>query len=336
MKRWHRAGLTLLLLVLPAALAAQDLHSSQEYALAPLWHPAATGRFDGLYRVGAGYRDQWRSIPASFQTLFVSADVALRNKNRRSQHHFGLGLIASGDQAGDGRLSTTEAGLQVAYHQPLARNGKVLLSAGFGASGGNKSVDVARLVFNNQWTETGFDPSLPNGESPDNWSTAYLDLQAGAGLFARTSLHNYLFADASLHHINRARISFFDGGQALGLRPLLTVGGRFGLRGTTAVLPRLQFSTERNARQLLGGTNIAWGLDYKPDGDQIIAGLWYRYGDAVILNAGARLGDLQFIISYDLNASRLTPASGGYGAAELTLVYTGRGKDRRLECPNNF
>jgi type IX secretion system PorP/SprF family membrane protein len=255
---------------------------------------------------------------------------------RKGASHFGVGLVATGDQAGDGRLRTTEVGVQSAFHQQLSRGGKSMLSAGFAASVGSKSVDADRLIFNNQWTETGFDPTLPNGESFSGLREGYLDLSAGLGFFARTSLHNYVFLDASLHHLNQPRISFLDARQALGLRPVLAAGGRFSLRGTTAVLPRVQFSSEQNARQLIAGANFSWGLDYTWDGNQLIGGLWYRYGDAVIVNVGTRLNDLQLMLSYDLNASGLTPASNGYGAVEFSLVYVGRKKDRKLECPNNF
>ena len=118
--------------------------------------------------------------------------------------------------------------------------------------------------------------------------------------------------------------------------PIVAAGGRFGLRGTTAILPRVQFSSKQNARQITAGANFSWGLDYTSDGDQIIAGMWYRYGDAIMVNAGARFSDLQIILSYDLNASGLTPASNGYGATEISIIYLGKRKDRRLDCPNNF
>lgn len=319
-----------------APAQSQDLHSSQEYAAAPLFHPAATGRFDGFYRIGAVYRDQWRTVPASFQTLGVFGDMNFPLKPKRNANRFGIGILLSGDQAGDGRLRTTEFGLQSAYHQQLSRGGRTMLSVGAGINVGSKRVDIQRLIFNNQWNGESFDPLLSNGENFSGLRATYLDAQAGLALFTRTNLHDYLYFDASLHHLNQAQVSFLDASEALGLRPVVAVGGRFGLRGTTAILPRAQFSTEKNARQVVVGTNLSWGLDYQTDGDQLIAGIWYRYTDAVIVNVGARLGDVQVILSYDLNASGLTPASNGYGAAEISLVYVGRRKDRRLDCPNNF
>ncbi len=326
----------LMMLLMNEQAFTQDIHSSQEFAIAPVYHPATTGRFDGFYRIGIAYRDQWRTVPASFQTLSVFADMTFPVNPRKGANHFGLGILATGDQAGDGRLTTTEAGFQAAYHQQLSRGGKAMLSVGFAGTVGNKRVETERLIFNNQWTESGFDPTLSNGENFAGLSDGYLDLQAGLGIFTRTNLHDYLFLDASVHHLNQPGITFLDGGQELGFRPVLAAGGRFGLRGTTAILPRVQFTAERGARQITAGANFSWGLDYTAAGDQVIGGLWYRYGDAIILDAGVRLNDLQIILSYDLNASGLTPASNGYGAFELSVVYIGKRKDRKLDCPNNF
>jgi type IX secretion system PorP/SprF family membrane protein len=319
-------------------LHAQDLHSAQEYALAPLFYPSATGRFDGLYRVGVGYRDQWASVPVPFRTLMAFNDwnLPLGQGPNRGNGRFGLGLQLSGDRAGDGRLATNEGGLTVAYHQRLSRDGGTLLSAGAGLNLGGRSIDVTRLVFDNQFTESGFDPNLPNGEPALMPNDRYWDAQAGLGLFVRTSRLDYVFVDAALHHLNRPAVSLLQADERLGFRPVAAAGARFGLRGTRALLPRVQFSTARNARLIVLGANLSFGLDYRPDADQFIAGLWYRYGDAAIVNAGMQVGGWQFMAGYEVNASKLTPATGGNGAFELSMVWIGRGPEKRLDCPRNF
>lgn len=321
-------------------LHAQDLHSGQEYALAPLWYPSATGRFDGLYRVGIGYRDQWASVPVPYRTLVAYNDwnleVGKKRGNRRSGGRFGLGLVLSGDRAGDGRLATNEGGLQVAYHQPLARDGKAFLSFGGGMAFGSRSLDASRLLFNQQFTENGFDPNLPSGESSLMPNDAYWDASAGLGLFVRTSVHNYFFLDAALQHLNRPQVSLLQADERLDFRPLAAVGARIGLRGTRALLPRVQFSQQQNARVLTAGANLSFGLDYRPDANQFIAGLWYRYLDAVIVNAGMQLGTWQFMAGYEVNASGLSPSTGGNGAFEISMVWIGHGADRRLDCPRTF
>jgi type IX secretion system PorP/SprF family membrane protein len=335
-RRFHLV--LILLFAFGGNAAAQDLHSAQEYALAPIWYPATTGRFDGLYRIGLGYRDQWRSVPVPFQTLVLYNDwtLPLGKGPQRGNSRFGFGWQVTGDRAGDGRLQTTEYGAQVAYHQALSREGKSFISAGVGVNGGQKRLDLDRLIFDSQWTELGFDPSLPNNEPNLQAQTGYLDVQAGLGLFVRTSRFNYVYADAALHHINRPTVSLMGQQESLGFRPLAAVGARFALKGTRALLPRVQFSTQREARLITAGANLAFGLDYRPDADQFIAGLWYRYGDAAIVNAGVKLGDWQFMASYGITASPVTRATNGNGAFEVTMIWVGQRPNRSLDCPSAF
>lgn len=331
-KAWLLSGILLLSL----SGLAQDLHSSQSWAISPVFNPAATGHFNGLWRAGLVYRDQYRTVTTPYQTLGMFGEWSTYTNSRSKKNRFGLGLIATADRAGDGRLTTTEFGLQTAYHQTLARDGRVTASVGFGAHYGSRRLDVARLIFNSQWGDDLFDPNIPSGENFASDRAGYLDLNAGFRIFARTSVHNYLLFEGALHHINQPSISFLGEDVPLGLRPVAAVSGRFGLRGTTSILPRVSFSTERQAREIIAGANFTIGLDHRPDADQFILGAWYRYADAFIITAGMDYRNARFVLSYDVNASKLTPASKGNGAFELSLVLIGRKPSKVLDCPRDF
>ena len=55
--------LAVLMTVFSATIAlAQDRHFSQFYSSPLTLNPALTGAFDGKYRVGTNYRDQWRGL----------------------------------------------------------------------------------------------------------------------------------------------------------------------------------------------------------------------------------------------------------------------------------
>ncbi|MFT7589386.1 MAG: type IX secretion system PorP/SprF family membrane protein, partial [Limisphaerales bacterium] len=133
----------ILILLLSAAqlLQAQDVHTSQSFALTPLFNPAATGQFDGLYRIGIAYRDQWRTVTVPYRTLSFFADFNIPT-HKKLPNSFGAGFYFNTDQAGDANLNTTEAGLQLAYHQSLSREGNIIASVGFGFAYGQKRVDI--------------------------------------------------------------------------------------------------------------------------------------------------------------------------------------------------
>ncbi len=54
---------------------AQDIHLSQFYNSDHLLNPAKVGDFDGDYRIGTNYRNQWREISKPISTYLVAFDV---------------------------------------------------------------------------------------------------------------------------------------------------------------------------------------------------------------------------------------------------------------------
>jgi hypothetical protein len=53
------------------------------------------------------------------------------------------------------------------------------------------------------------------------------------------------------------------------------------------------------------------------------AGLGYRVGDALQVILGTEIRELKFLVGYDINISRLTPASNTFGAFEVSAMITG-------------
>ena len=85
----------------------QDIHWSQFNDNQLFQNPGNAGHFDGDYRFIGNYRDQWRSVSVPFTTFAVSADANRKN--------IGFGLQIFNDQAGDGKLSTTEVQGTLSY-----------------------------------------------------------------------------------------------------------------------------------------------------------------------------------------------------------------------------
>jgi hypothetical protein len=67
-------------------------------------------------------------------------------------------------------------------------------------------------------------------------------------------------------------------------------------------------------------------------------GIGYRVGDAVQLILGADIRELKVTVGYDVNVSRLSPASNTFGAIELSatiigIIYKKPDPDPVLFCP---
>ncbi|MEZ4915768.1 MAG: type IX secretion system membrane protein PorP/SprF [Chitinophagales bacterium] len=101
-------------------LEAQDIHFSQYYASPLTLNPALTGKFDGLWRVNAIYRDQYRNAvsnnPLPYMTPSFSVDFSLL-KNKLKTDALGVGAMVFYDKVGG--LNTLKAGGKLYYHMVL-------------------------------------------------------------------------------------------------------------------------------------------------------------------------------------------------------------------------
>jgi len=77
--------------------------------------------------------------------------------------------------------------------------------------------------------------------------------------------------------------------------------------------PNIYYTTQAKASELVLGLNGAYNLS--GDGaQQLIRGLYYRAGDAVVLMARFELNNLRFTFSYDVTTSSLKNFNSYRGA----------------------
>jgi hypothetical protein len=87
---------------------------------------------------------------------------------------------------------------------------------------------------------------------------------------------------------------------------------------------------------VIGG---AYALNVNEDeanATNLYLGTWYRLGDALIPYIGLEFGDFHLGATYDVNISRLQPASNMRGGAEFSLIYIRKPRDpdaKKLNCP---
>ena len=138
--------LLILLMALPLALSAQDIHFTQ-FTYVPLSvSPAQTGLFEGTYRIGGLYRSQWNShVTNGYQTPVIYADVPM--KGLRKQDWIGIGANFARDAAGIAALTNTGIGLNGAYHIGLDAKSQNVLSIGASVGFMQRKVDETKLKF---------------------------------------------------------------------------------------------------------------------------------------------------------------------------------------------
>ncbi|RMD76120.1 MAG: type IX secretion system membrane protein PorP/SprF [Bacteroidetes bacterium] len=320
-----------LYLLLPSLLCvslmspAQDIHFTM-YDMAPLsLNPAHTGAYEGTFRIGGIYRDQWASImPNQFTTPMFYLDAPVLMVGKRNW--VGVGMMMYQDKAGVARL----------------RNGTVQFSGAFHLALDKKSDYVLTLGLQGGMVQRDFDITSPEvllgdellagtpGASPDRTvqepRANYLDMATGVMFRARMNDETTFTAGIAAHHINKPKYSLLQQNSKAITQPLRLNGHMrvdYQYNELLTLSPTLLF-------QNMAGTNEiilqGWGkyLIKKEQDLSLIGGLGYRLADAAMVIVGAQYQDWKVALSYDINTSSLRRASNYRGGFEIALGYIGR------------
>ncbi len=326
-----------LLMMLFANSYAQDLHFSQFFNSPLTTNPANTGFIpDADYRLGVHYRNQWSSImSAPYKTMSAFGDAQLF-RNTLENGWLGVGAVILSDQAGSGSLRSTKIYGSVAYHQMLGNSS--LLSAGFNLGWANKRIDQSNLKFPDQFDGKFFDNSLPTAVVIVNDNVSYFDMQAGMNYAYFPQENVYINAGYSIHHVNRPKETFFSDNAAeatLALRHIGFLNAILKVNPRVIINPNIYFTTMAKSVDLMGGVNANYNLSEYGE-MQLVAGLYYRYKDAIIPMVGLEYKNIKFTFSYDVTMSPLNSFNHYRGASEFNLIKNGfypENVDRQALCP---
>jgi type IX secretion system PorP/SprF family membrane protein len=303
---------------LEAPLQAQDLHFSQFFNSPLTTNPANTGFIpDADYRIGANYRNQWSTVMSvPYKTISVFGDAQVF-RDRLENGWLGLGALILSDQAGTGSLTSTKI------------YGSSLLSAGFNIGWANKRINQSKLKFPDQFDGKFFDSKVPTIVTLSTNNVSYLDIHAGINYAYFPDENVYINAGYSLQHANRPRETFFNDNTTKGRIPIQKSHDR------VIVNPNAYFSTQAKATELVFGINANYNLSQFGE-QQLLAGVYYRLGDAIVPMVGFEVKNIQFAFSYDVTLSGLSKFNGYRGASEFSIIKKGfypENADRQSLCP---
>lgn len=325
---------------LSVPLRAQDLHFSQFFNSPLTTNPANTGFIPQAdYRIGAHFRNQWSSILADpYKTVSLFADAQLF-RNKIENGWLGLGAVLLNDQAGSGGLTSTKIYASVAYHQMLGEGS--LLSAGFNVGWANKRIDRSKLKFPDQFDGKFFDANLPTSVVLDATSVSYFDMQAGMNYAWFPDEEMYFNAGYSVHHVNRPQETFFSSvvdSSRIPMRHIGFLNASLRVHDRVILNPNVYYTYMAKASNLILGMNAHYNLSGEGGDQQLIAGLYYRAGDAIIPMIGFEMKNIRFTFSYDATLSSLNDFNNMRGAQEFNLLRQGfyseaTGNTRQSMCP---
>lgn len=327
----------LLLISYPCLTEAQDPHFTQFFSSPLTLNPAFTGYFSGDLRIAGNYRNQWSSVATPFITGTVSADFSILRKQISENDIWGMGVLGLYDKTGGGGLRNNLFSLSTAYHKALDVDGVHTLGIGAQISFVQKRLDFSKLIFENQLTNQGFDPSISSGENIPNSRISYPDYNVGIlynGLIGESS---NIYLGASYYHITQPTESFLGQNNRLASRYTIHGGGSFAMSNVTRFHTSFIYMRQASASEISLGGAIGILTNGLPETPTIFyVGSWYRVNDAINPYIGLEINNVQVGISYDVNTSSLKPASNYRGGMEISVIYIKQHAEpsrRKLYCP---
>lgn len=306
---------------------AQDVHFSQFYANPLYLAPSFAGSTGGTRLVGV-FRDQWPRIPGTYVSYAISADHFLPRFNS------GFGLHMISDNAGNGKLVTTNVGLNYSYKVKLTN--KMFLQPGLAAYYYSRKVDYSGINFAD--ANIGGEFVGATSETLPYFITQHADFAISSLLYgelywAGINLDHLMTLSPNLRsdfRYNDMRLSVFGGYKIPIVRRTRNHNNEF-------VHVAANYRVQSGIHQLdLGGY-----YNRKP----FIVGIWYRgiplvneytSSDALIYLVGLRYKEYVFSYSYDMSVGDLISQTGG--SHEISISWTldpqSRPKKyRSIPCP---
>lgn len=318
-------------LCLALTVQAQDPEFTQFYAAPIYTNPAmaGTGTCGGGGRVVLNYRNQWPSLPGTFVTSSASYD-----------QHFdaiggGVSLLLLNDRAGEGLLTSTS--VSAGYSYQLEINRRVAMRFGIEGQYAQRSIDWARLRFEDQ-----IDPSQgfvnPTQEPFGPNQVGFVNFATGALVYTER-----FYGGLAVHNLIEPNQSFFesfDTGTTVPRRFTAHSGVVIPLDGRkipeSTISPNVLFMLQNQFTQM----NIGFYYNKGP----LVTGLWFRQtfgefgnSDALMALVGFRKDKFKFGYSFDITVSdarAAAPASHEISAGIEWCAKKPSRKYRKLSCPD--
>lgn len=285
-----------------------DPQFTQFYA-APIYLGPSYAGISGLSRIALNYRDQWPNLPGHFTTFALSYDTYI------AKYKSGLAGMILRDQAGNGKLNTTDLNFSYSYQVKIAK--KYYFVPGLAIYYYMSNVDPGKLTYADQYLGEQVLPTTV--ESPaENYH--HIDFATSAlfyneNIWFGTTLDHLMKIGPSLnedYHYAPLKVSIYGGGK-------IPVTHKFNHRDETTLTLAFNYKIQDYLKQ----GDIGFYFFKAP----LFAGFWYRglpfisknAQDALCFLFGYKNETYSIAYNYDFTISPLIANTGG--AHEISFIY---------------
>lgn len=287
----------------------------------PLYlNPGNAGNFDGDYRVGGIYRNQWRAVPVPYSTISFMGDARF-NGVVSQQSALGVGLIFNNDISGDSHYAINQLYIPVSHVQNFKSDTNLTVSFGLMPGISNIAFRTNKLSFDNQWDGDAYNPALSTGENFPSLSRTYFDVGAGITAGYKFKSVGYVNVGTALSHFNRPGISFFKNNDVrLYAKSNSFLSLKYPVTQKVAAHLDVMYAMQGPFRETIVAGRASYLLNPE-DNISLYGGFSSRLGDAMIVLLGMDYKNYKFGFAYDINYSKFQAATNKRGAFEVGLLY---------------
>ena len=322
----------------------QDVHLTQYFIAPQSINPAAFGVINS-FEAGFQYKSQWNAFNKGFTTYSAFVNKQIPNRRADSKGFFSVGMNFAYDKSGDSKLTNTSGAIPINYS--LRINNHQFLTSGVYVGFMQKTLSGTNQTWGSQYDGFNYNPGLL-GENATRQTIAKVDVGAGIALinkrngkrFAANTDPSNTFG-FSVAHVNKPNYSLNkSSNERMLMRFDLYESFNYCFNGTPySISPSLMLQYQGGATEAILGAMF----QYKSGNDSYLTGIkktsalgfgmYYRYRDALAINAFAEVKRVLFGLSYDINTSTLQKTSKSRGGLEifvkvrnLSHLYKGFGK----------
>ncbi len=339
-------------LIFAGDLKAQDPQFSQFFAAPLTLNPALSGAFNGRYRVGLIYRNQWQNqLETPIITYAAAADFrfGLPSSGKKTQDGIGAGIVFYADRFGNTGFTTNQISVSTAYHKSLSGFNDQYLTVGAQLGIAQRNVNFENIFFNDQFNGTnGY--TDPTGEFLPENNFTYADLGVGLNYTWVPRSGTAVFAGAAVHHILEPQVSFYTNAEnpddnndnILHRKITAYLAGQIPLSDALQFHPRALTHIQGPHRMVNAGANLRM-LFNEVAGTALHVGGWARVVkgtqapfvmDSVVAMAGFEFSNILIGLSYDIGVGSLETGNPRTRSIfEVSIAYLGDYDYSSVFCP---
>lgn len=301
------------------AAFSQDIHFSQ-FDMSPVFlNPALTGNHDCSWRFSANQRSQWKSVSRPYSTIGISAE----NRSGWILPAMYHGVNIFHDVAGDGDFRTIEFNVSTAYQLYLDNDSTHSITPGIQIGINHRVIDFNKLTWDNQYNGYYFDAGLGSGENFGINKRTGFNANIGAIYAWRPEYRKEIVGGVAWFNIPQIKQSFYgDDLIKRDMRFVIHAKGNWPLNFEWDLQPLLLVQFQGKYKEIIFGSAARFIIkDKRGEFIAPYAGVYWRNQDAAFLSAGIYYNKWKAGVSYDINFSKLVPASNLRGGLEFSLQY---------------